>query len=267
MIIRPVRLVIAGGVIALAATPALASTPMPLDPMPTPEQQQAAIDRVAKVGVPIYRAGNQKRYVALTFDDGPGPYTVKVMNEMRKYGFRATFFTNGKNLDKWQDTLKREASQQALGDHTWSHHYLPGLSTGAQIQEVSRSVTRSEQITHKAVRLFRPPYGAGTNAVSDWVNQHNMVQVMWTQDSRDSLGAPWTEILSRSAQYITPGSIILLHENRGQTIKAVNRLLPESRGGGFKAVTRPVLLALNPPSEAQLRSDAGGRAGTRTGKY
>jgi peptidoglycan/xylan/chitin deacetylase (PgdA/CDA1 family) len=267
MIIRPVRLVIAGGVIALAATPALASTPMPSDPMPTPEQQQAAIDRVAKVGVPIYRAGNQKRYVALTFDDGPGPYTVKVMNEMRKYGFRATFFTNGKNLDKWQDTLKREASQQALGDHTWSHHYLPGLSTGAQIQEVSRSVTRSEQITHKAVRLFRPPYGAGTNAVSDWVNQHNMVQVMWTQDSRDSLGAPWTEILSRSAQYITPGSIILLHENRGQTIKAVNRLLPEIRRRGFKAVTLPELLALNPPSEAQLRSDAGGRAGTRTGKY
>jgi peptidoglycan/xylan/chitin deacetylase (PgdA/CDA1 family) len=189
------------------------------------------------------------------------------MDEMRKYGFHATFFTNGKNMDRWQDTLKREASQQALGDHTWSHHYLPGLSTGEQIQEVARSVGKSEQITHKAVRLFRPPYGAGTNTVSNWVNQHNMVQVLWTQDSRDSLGAPWTEILSRSEQYITPGSIILLHENRGQTIKAVNRLLPEIRRRGFKAVTLPELLALNPPSEAQLRTDAGVRAGTRTGKY
>ena len=132
---------------------------------------------------------------------------------------------------------------------------------------MSRSVSRSEQITHKAVRLFRPPYGAGTNTVSDWVNQHNMVQVLWTQDSRDSLGAPWTEILSRSEQYITPGSIILLHENRGQTDKAVNRLLPEIRRRGYKAVTLPELLALNPPSEAQLRTDAGARAGTRTGKY
>ena len=267
MKITPVQLGIAAAALALAAAPALASTPMPTDLMPTAEQQQEALYRVARVGVPIYRAGNQKPYVALTFDDGPGPNTVKVMNEMRKYGLHATFFTNGKNMDRWQDTLKREASQQALGDHTWSHHYLPGLSASAQIQEVARSVGRSEQITHKAVRLFRPPYGAGTSVVSNWVNQHNMVEVLWTQDSRDSLGAPWTEILSRSEQYITPGAIILLHENRGQTVKAVNRLLPEIRRRGFKAVTIPQLLVLNPPSEAQLRSDAGARAGTRTGKY
>jgi peptidoglycan/xylan/chitin deacetylase (PgdA/CDA1 family) len=91
-----------------------------------------------------------------------------------------------------------------------------------------------------------------------------MLQVMWTQDSRDSLGAPWTEILSRSKQFITPGSIILLHENRGQTAKAVNRLLPEIRRRGFKAVTVPELLALNPPDLAQVRSDAGARTGTRT---
>ncbi len=114
--------------------------------------------------------------------------------------------------------------------------------------------------------LFRPPYGAGTTTVTDWVNQYRMVQVLWTQDSRDSLGAPWTEILSRSEQFITPGSIILLHENRGQTLKAVNRLLPEIRRRGFKAVTLPKLLTLNPPSEAQLRSDAGVYAGTNTGK-
>ncbi len=129
---------------------------MPTDSMPTPLQQQAAVARVAAVGVPIYRAGNQKRYVALTFDDGPGPGTAKVMDEMRKYGFRATFFTNGKNMDRWQDTLKRVARDQALGDHTWSHRYLPGLSAAAQAQEVSRSVRRSEQITQKAVMLFRP---------------------------------------------------------------------------------------------------------------
>lgn len=267
MIIRPASLVLAAGALAVLATTAVAATPMPTDPMPTAEQQQAAIDRVAAVGVPLYRAGNQKRYVALTFDDGPGPYTGKVMDEMRKYGFHATFFTNGKNLEKWQDTLKREAREHVLGDHTWSHHYLPGLSAAEQTSEVSRSVSKSEQITHKAVRLFRPPYGAGTANVANWVTQHKMVEVMWTQDSRDSLGAPWTEILSRSAQYITPGSIILLHENRGQTIKAVNRLLPEIRKRGYKAVTLPELLALNPPSEAQLRSDAGARAGTRTGKY
>ena len=259
------RIAIVLGALVLTAAPTLAAnTPMPTDPMPSKADQQAAVQRVAAVVVPIYRAGNQKRYVALTFDDGPGPGTDTVMDEMRRYGFHATFFTNGKNFATWPETLKREARDHSLGDHTWSHHYLPGLPVPQQISQVATSVAASERITGTPVMLFRSPYGASTGAVQNWLTQKRMLQVMWTQDSRDSLGAPWTEILSRSEQFITPGSIILLHENRGQTAKAVNRLLPEIRRRGFKAVTVPELLALNPPDLAQVRSDAGARAGTRT---
>ena len=268
MNIALVRLGIALGALVLTAEPVLAAnTPMPTDPMPSKADQQAAVQRVAAVGVPIYRAGHQKRYVALTFDDGPGPGTVKVMDEMRRYGFRATFFTNGKNFAKWPETLKREARDHSLGDHTWSHHHLPGLPVPQQISQVSTSVAASERITGTPVMLFRSPYGASTGAVQNWLTQTRMLQVMWTQDSRDSLGARWTEILRRSEQFITPGSIILLHENRGQTVKAVNRLLPEIRRRGFKAVTVPELLAQNPPDLVQVRSDAGLRAGTRTGRH
>lgn len=263
----PLAALIAAAAMAIAATPALAATPMPTDPMPSADQQRAAVRHYADMGVPIYRAGNQKRYVAITFDDGPGPYTGKVIDEMRKYGFHATFFTCGKNYAKWSDTLKREAREQSLGDHSWDHKYLPGLPTNAQVSEMSTTAAAAEHITSSPITLLRPPYGAGTPAVAQWAKEHGVLNVMWTQDSRDSLGAPWTEILSRSEQFITPGSIILLHENRGQTVKAVNRLLPEIRRRGFKAVTIPELLALNPPSDAQVRSDAGARAGTRTGKY
>ena len=65
----------AAGALAAATGPALAATPMPTDPMPSVDQQRAAVRHYASLGVPIYRAGNQRRYVALTFDDGPGPYT------------------------------------------------------------------------------------------------------------------------------------------------------------------------------------------------
>jgi peptidoglycan-N-acetylglucosamine deacetylase len=230
--------------------------------MPSAADQAAAVARVAALGLPIYEAGAQGRYVALTFDDGPGTYTGKVLDELRRYGFRATWFVNGKNFAQWGDTLRREAREGAVGDHTWSHPYLPNLPTARQVAEVSRSATALERITGKPVTLFRPPYGSTTTALNAWM-RGRMLPVLWSTDSRDSLGARREEILAISKAGVRPGAIILLHENRGQTYWAVNRLLPWIKRQGYTAVTVPELLALNPPDLAQVRRRAGSGVGFR----
>ena len=231
--------------------------------MPSEAQQQEAVARVAALGVPIYEAGSQGKYVALTFDDGPGPYTGKVMDELRKYGFRATFFVNGKNFARWSDTLRREGREANVGDHTWSHHYLPKLPVSQQISEVSRSMTASSSITGDRVQLFRPPYGSTTAPLNAWLTSKGMLGVLWSADSRDSLGANREEILRISKAGVKPGAIILLHENRGQTYWAVNRLLPWIKKQGYTAVTVPELLALNPPDLAAVKRRAGVGVGFR----
>ncbi len=115
---RPTPLRLAAALVLLA-TPAIATAARG-KAMPTEAEQQEAVARVARLGLPIYEAGRQGKYVALTFDDGPGPYTGKVLDEFRKYGFRATFFVNGKNFRSWSDTLRREGREAVVGAHTWS---------------------------------------------------------------------------------------------------------------------------------------------------
>lgn len=231
------------------------------DGMPTEAEQRAAVARIAKLGLPIYRAGGKGRWIALTFDDGPGPYTETALKALRDNGARATFFLNGKNIAEWGHLAKAETELAAVGNHTWSHAYLPGLSQADMVQEINRSRRAIEKASGEPVNLVRPPYGARTRAIDEELRRTGQLQVLWSVDSMDSQGADWEEILRLSKEGAKPGAIILLHENRGQTLKAVNRLLPWLRKRGLIPVTVPELLALDPPSLAQVRADARNFAG------
>lgn len=242
-------------------TSAATAAPRAADTMPTAAEQRAAVARVAALGLPIYRAGGTGRWIALTFDDGPGPYTETAMTALRDNGARATFFLNGKNIASWGHLAEAETELAAVGDHTWSHSYLPGLPEAEMKREIGDSKRTVEKASGEPVTLMRPPYGARTPAIDAEVKRLGMLQVLWSVDSMDSQGADWEEILRLSKQGAKPGAIILLHENRGQTLKAVNRLLPWLRKQGLIPVTVPELLALDPPSLAQVRADARNFAG------
>lgn len=231
--------------------------------MPSEAAQQEAVARVARLGLPIYEAGRQGKYVAITFDDGPGPYTPKVLDELKRYGFRATFFFNGKNFAQGRDVLRRTGREANVGDHTWSHPYLPGIPPGQQVAQTERSMRAISDITGDRVQLFRPPYGSTTTHLNTWLRNRGVLPVLWSTDSRDSLGANRQEILSLAKAGTKPGAILLFHENRGQTYWAINRYLPWLKKQGYTAVTVPELLALNPVDPAAVRARAGSGIGFR----
>lgn len=235
--------------------------PATADGMPTEAEQRAAVERVAALGLPLYRAGGKGRWIALTFDDGPGPYTETAMRALRDNGARATFFLNGKNIAEWGHLAEEETELAAVGNHTWNHEYLPGLSHEAMVREIVSSQRAIAKASGQPVNLLRPPYGARTRAIDAEIKRTGQLQVLWSVDSMDSQGADWEEILRLSKEGAKPGAIILLHENRGQTLKAVNRLLPWLKKQGLTPVTLPELLALDPPPLAQVRADARNFAG------
>ncbi len=76
---------------------------------------------------------------------------------------------------------------------------------------------------------------------------------MWSTDSRDSLGANAAAIIKNVMSDLRPGAIILMHENRGQTIKALTTLLPMLHRRHLRSVSLPELIATDPPSAAQVR--------------
>ncbi|MHB8694471.1 MAG: polysaccharide deacetylase family protein [Solirubrobacteraceae bacterium] len=222
-----------------------------------------AFARLLRVDRPIYCAGNRGHAIALTFDDGPGPYTQLVLRKLAKYHQHATFFDVGRSMNYFPGYLRRELRLAAIGDHTYSHPPLTALPA-AQISYQLRATKRQiEAQSGQHVNLFRPPYELYNNTVERIAHRLRMLTILWNVDSQDSLGAGYAQIVANVEAGLHPGAIILMHENHGQTIRALTTILPQLRRRHLHSVSIPQLLATDPPSNAQLRHGGLG-CGTRT---
>jgi peptidoglycan-N-acetylglucosamine deacetylase len=209
--------------------------------------------RLGRRGLPVYCGGHRGHAVALTFDDGPGPYTHLVLRLLRRDHARATFFLVGRLVGDWPTLPVRELALGSLGDHTWSHVNLAALPTPAVTSQLEDTRGAILADAHVRVGLFRPPYGSRNAAVDRVARRLGMLDVLWNVDSFDWAGANWSEIARNVLHHVSPGAIVLMHENRGQTIRALKFVvLPALRRLRYRLVTVPQLLALDPPSAAQL---------------
>jgi peptidoglycan-N-acetylglucosamine deacetylase len=192
--------------------------------------------------------------VALTFDDGPGPYTKLAIKKLRRKHVQATFFLVGKQIRAYPGLARREKPVAAVGDHTITHPFLPGLPHAAMVREIGGARTLIERAADQPVVLFRPPYEARTPAIDREAKALGMLEVLWNIDSADSLGANYAGIERNVVDGLRPGSIILMHENRGQTIRALPVIFAALARRHLQAVTVPELMAADPPSLRQLRA-------------
>jgi peptidoglycan/xylan/chitin deacetylase (PgdA/CDA1 family) len=229
--------------------------PSPRNALPTPAEQAAAVKRLLKLGYPVLCGGGKGNAIAMTFDDGPGPYTPTMRNILERRGLRATFFLVGRVVELWPLEPRREAKLGALGDHSWSHPYLPGLPDVAIDDELRRALELIKEKSKAPVLLFRPPYGGRDGRVDRIARDLGLLQVIWSVDSGDAAGADVEGVYRNILAGLKPGAIILMHENRATTIKSLLRyVLPEIKRRKLRTVSVPELLALDPPSLEQLRN-------------
>jgi peptidoglycan/xylan/chitin deacetylase (PgdA/CDA1 family) len=214
---------------------------------------RATITRLTGLGLPIYCAGPRGREIALTFDDGPGPYTRVALRKLRQSHEQATFFVVGRNVPLYRGLLRRELAAGALGDHTYTHPVLTTLGPPAIRSELARTAHLIEAQTRERVDLFRPPYELHNVTVDQIARRLGLLEILWNVDSADSLGANWSQIIKNVATSLRPGAIVLMHENRGQTIRALSIVLPMLHRRRLRSVSVPALLASDPPSKAQVR--------------
>jgi peptidoglycan-N-acetylglucosamine deacetylase len=226
-------------------------------------RQLAAVRRLAGYGLPLFCGGRSKRVVALTFDDGPGPYTRLAVAKLRKRHLRVTFFLVGKQIRAYPGLAQLEKPIATFGDHTLTHPFLPALSHEAMVQEIAGARPVIEQVSGQAVALFRPPYEGRTPAIDGEARSLGLLQVLWNVDSADSLGADYAGIERNVLAGLHPGSIILMHENHGQTIRALPTIFAALAHDHLRAVTVPELVAEDPPTLSQLRAGRRGCGGTR----
>jgi len=261
------------GIVLIAASGGATHPPTPAHrtaaarphPAAAPSQQQAALTRFAAAGKPIYCAGRGHRLVALTFDDGPGPYTRLALRKLQAAHAPATFFLVGKEIDAYPGLPAIERGVGPLGDHTYTHTELTTLDAATMQSEIARTQQRVATAAGTPPRLFRPPYGARNPAIDAEAKALGMVEILWDVDTRDSEGANYAGIAANVRHQVKPGSIVLMHENRGQTIRALDHVLNTLRHNQLTPVTVPELLAADPPTAAPLAAGPNG-CGASAGK-
>jgi peptidoglycan/xylan/chitin deacetylase (PgdA/CDA1 family) len=216
---------------------------------------QTTLQRLIAAGEPIYCGAGTKPLVALTFDDGPGPDTLQTIATLRAAHMTATFFEVGKLLgeNSFQGIPRSAARFGAVGDHTWSHVTMNGLSTSQLDAEIGRTRRALGRLTGTHVSMFRPPLGLHDGRVDTYVRSNGMLEILWSIDSQDSMGASADKIFRNVRDGLSAGDIILLHENRGTTQNALPRIIELIQQRGFQTVTVPELLAQDPPTAQQLR--------------
>ncbi|HLJ99348.1 MAG TPA: polysaccharide deacetylase family protein [Streptosporangiaceae bacterium] len=177
------------------------------------------------------------RSIALTFDDGPNPpYTGMILDVLARYGVPATFFCVGMRAAAHPDELARiVASGHEVGNHTWSHPFLPDLSE----RELAEQVERTDAAAgYPAARLFRPPYGTRTPMLMSWLtgrhDGHRLV--LWDVDSADWQRPGPDAIAKGVLKQSRPGSIILMHDgggDRSQTVDALPAIIDGLLADGY----------------------------------
>jgi peptidoglycan-N-acetylglucosamine deacetylase len=218
-------------------------------------RESRAIDRALALTPFVRMAGRQHPLVALTFDDGPGPYTDALLSELQRLRVPGTFFVVGYQLPAFAPQLQREVDLgETVGDHTADHRDLAQLPARGQRAQILSDARELRSYGASWPRLFRPPYGAYDRTTHAVLGRARMLSVLWSVDSEDYTQPGVGAIVRNVVEHVQPGSIVLMHDgggNRTQTIAALPRIVRALRGDGYRFVSVPRLLLENPPPQDQ----------------
>jgi peptidoglycan/xylan/chitin deacetylase (PgdA/CDA1 family) len=182
------------------------------------------------------------RQVALTFDDGPSPYTSQVLDVLRRYDVPATFFVQGGLVAANADVVKRTVREgHSVQNHTWGHQVLVRLSDSAIRAELSRASVAIKLATGRWPTCYRPPEGVTNDRVRAVARSLGLgEEVLWNVDPSDYLRPPSSTIASRViAAAHGDGVLPVLHDgggNRANTVGALPTIIETLTARGYHFV-------------------------------
>jgi peptidoglycan/xylan/chitin deacetylase (PgdA/CDA1 family) len=213
--------------------------------------EQKAINSVLAYTPAVTSGGSKGNELALTFDDGPGPYTQQLVATLDRLHVRATFFAIGEQERYFSEgTIAELRSGDVVGDHTETHPMMASLSAHEQYEELFEQIARIELLGGPRPRLFRPPYGSFDATTFRELHRLHLLMVLWSVDTSDYTLPGVSAIVHTALAGAKPGAIILMHDgggNRSETIAALPAIVAGLRKRGLHPVTVPRLLMDDPP--------------------
>ena len=185
------------------------------------------------------RADENKKRIALTFDDGPNTTTTgQVLDVLEAYGVPATFFLIGQNISAQSAENVRRAMSMGceIACHSWAHSHMDRMTEAEIRADIEKSVEKIKAVTGEDPVYFRPPYIAVNSLMFDLIDMI-FISGAGCNDWMPEVSAQERIDLALSA--VRDGEILLLHDSagNGQTVEALKTLIPECKKRGYELVT------------------------------
>lgn len=175
--------------------------------------------------------------IALTFDDGPDVYTPQILEVLKAYGVRATFFVMGRKAAAHPELIRAElAAGHIVENHSWDHPHLADLGQNGILQQLVRTQAAITAAGAPRPRLFRPPYGSLNARVEAVAHALKLQIVLWSLDTNDWRGRNANEIAASVIDQAVPGAVVLMHDgvpNSAATVQALPVIIQGLRSRGF----------------------------------
>ena len=227
----------------VSSTPPTRPSPAPGRPAVIPDGPVTAADRFA-----IWNHGPRTaKLVALTFDDGWNLTDLrKIVAILVAKEAPATFFPVGRAVLRHPATWRSIAALGfPIGNHSWNHDDLARFPASKALKDINRATRAIERTT--GVKLFpaiRPPFGTYDASFRHAARVAGMrAVIMWDIDTRDWTGIRARNVV-RSALAARRGSIIVMHTDKSNTVRALPAIIDGLRAKGFTLVTVGQLIGL-----------------------
>lgn len=219
------------------ARPAVDPSKLP-DPNPFPRMNpNANVGRAWLLAEgPAFDPNDKRRFVTLTFDDGPIPETTPViLKTLAKYDVHATFFLIGRYMDGNEPRAVATrnvaasilAAGHMIGNHTHDHLLLTTANRTDALAQIEEGAASIERATGHRPVLFRPPYGQLDPFTEDVLKKRGDEVVLWNVEAADMVNDDPEKMADSLERQIASsgGGIVLLHDVKWSTVETLPRLL------------------------------------------
>lgn len=183
------------------------------------------------LGPVVSRFETDKREVWLTIDDGPADDTPALLDLLDRYGIRATFFVKGMLAEAHPERIREIAARgHTIGNHSYSHPSatfwcLPPRAIAAEIDRCNAVIPPTT--------LFRAPVGHKNPFVHPALRRRGMQLIGWSARAFDAVERDPDRIAARIVRSLQPGAIVLLHQGREWSPRAIEKTIEAIRARGY----------------------------------
>ena len=192
---------------------------------------------------PIYKVKTEEKELALTFDINwaEKEELYNILDVLDKYNVKATFFIMGGWVNYSEENreklIKIKEGGHEVGNHSYIHPMFSKITEERMKEELEKTNKIIEDTIGEKVKLFRFPSGDYNKKACEFIYNQGMISIQWNIDSVDYKQTGAEEEYNRVMKKISPGSILLFHNNAKYTPGNLDRIINELQKEGYKFVT------------------------------